>query len=292
MLIPSTETLRLPSFRQPPSQYLDVGHSQLAYRRCGSGPDLLLVHGWPLHAATFRALLPELAKRFTCHLLDLPGAGFTRSREDAPIDVASHAQTLRLAVDRLQLERYAILAHDSGGAIARLLAADDARVTRMVLGPTEIPGHHPALITLLQTLARIPGGPGLLRQAMRVGWLRRSSICFGSAFADPSFVEGEFYALFLEPLFASWEAFRRQFRFLANLDSALIDGLTEVHARIGAPTLLIWGDADPTFPVDKARAMSTQLGGYFEVLAGGKTFVHEEQPEAFLRHALPFLQSR
>ncbi len=283
--------LRLPSFHDAPREFIDVGHSQLAYRRCGEGPDLVLVHGWPLHAATFRALLPTLARRFTCHLLDLPGAGFTRTDAHAPLDLASHALALRSAIDQLQLARYALLAHDSGGAIARLIAAEDDRVTRLVLGPTEIPGHHPALITMLQTLGRIPGGAAMLRRSMRWRWLRQSNLCFGSAFADPSLAEGEFFELFLKPLFDSHDAFDKQFRFLRNMDQHLIDRMPELHARIRAPTLLIWGDADPTFPLAKAQPLARQfgLGADFVALRHGKTFVHEEQPEAFLSHALPFL---
>lgn len=284
--------LRLPSFRQPPTQYIDIGHSKLAYRRCGSGPDLVLVHGWPLHSGTFRALLPVLAPHFTCHLFDLPGAGFTVSRADAPLDLASHATALRGALDRLALGRYALLAHDSGGAVARLVAADDARVTRLVLGPTEIPGHTPFVITMLQAVAAIPGAPALLRQAMRVRWLRQSNLCFGTAFADPAHVEGEFFELFLAPLFAAEDAYRRQLRFLQNLDQALVDRMPAVHAKITAPTLLIWGEADPTFPCAKARPLARQFGGgaSFTALAGGKTFVHEEQPEAFAQQALSFLR--
>jgi haloalkane dehalogenase len=289
----SGEPLRLPSFHEAPSTRLDVGHSQLAYRRCGRGPDLVLVHGWPLHSATFRAMLPALASRFTCHLIDLPGAGFTVSRPDAPLDMESHAAALRSAIDQLDLDDYALLAHDSGGAVARLLAADDARVTRLVLGPTELPGHYPGVIAIMQTLARIPGGPALVRQSLRMRWVRQSSLCFGSALADPAHAEGEFYELFVAPLLTSSAAFRGQFHFLRNFEQALIDRMPEVHARIQAPTLLIWGDADTIFPVEKARLMTPQFAGgaRFVVLPGGKTFVHEEQPEAFLRHALPFLSS-
>src|SRR5262245_53887289 len=67
------------AFRGPPRAFLDVGHSRLAYRRFGQGPDVVLVHGWPLHSATFRRLVPLLADAFTCHLFDLPGAGQTES---------------------------------------------------------------------------------------------------------------------------------------------------------------------------------------------------------------------
>src|SRR5262245_49620105 len=80
--IPGARTLRESDVTRAlcaaPTERIDVGHSRVAYYRFGSGPDLVFVHGWPLHAATFRKVVPELATAFTCHLIDLPGAGQTR----------------------------------------------------------------------------------------------------------------------------------------------------------------------------------------------------------------------
>ena len=39
-------------FRRPPERFLDVGTGEVAYRRVGSGPDVLFVHGWPVSGAT------------------------------------------------------------------------------------------------------------------------------------------------------------------------------------------------------------------------------------------------
>ena len=69
-------------FRRPPLRYLDVGEGEVAYRRVGTGPDVLFVHGWPVSGATFRTLLPHLAPHVTCHLLDLVGAGSSRFGPD------------------------------------------------------------------------------------------------------------------------------------------------------------------------------------------------------------------
>ena len=98
-----------------PREPIDVGHSRLAYYRAGRGPDLVFVHGWPLHAATFRNLVARLEDDYTCHLVDLPGAGATISSADAPIDLVAHARTVRAAIDKLGLTSYAFVAHDSGG---------------------------------------------------------------------------------------------------------------------------------------------------------------------------------
>ena len=134
-------TRSMPDFRVPPRELVDVGHSRLAYRRVGRGPDLLLVHGWPLTMATYRRLLPTLAEQFTCHLVDLPGAGFTEISERTPISMHDHCDTLERAIEVIGLDRYALLAHDSGGFFARAVAARHGdRVTGIVLGNTETPG--------------------------------------------------------------------------------------------------------------------------------------------------------
>jgi haloalkane dehalogenase len=281
----------LASFRGAPHAHLDIGHSRLAYRRFGRGPDLVFVHGWPLHAGTYRALVPLLADRFTCHLLDLPGAGQTQCTAQTPIDLASHAASLRKAIQKLALTRYALVAHDSGGGIARLLAADNPQVSALLLSGTEIPGHHAAVVAFLQVMSKLPGGVGMLMATMRLRAVRRSNLGFAGCFQDLSHLDGEFHELFIEPLFRSRELAARQFELVRRFDVALLARLDEVHRRIHVPSLLVWGDQDPIFPIEKARAMLPQFAGgaRLEVLAGGKTFVHEEQPAALAALARPFL---
>jgi len=59
----------------------------------GSGPDLILIHGWAMHAGIFAPLTERLAREFRVHLVDLPGHGY--SRDDlAALDPAYSAATL------------------------------------------------------------------------------------------------------------------------------------------------------------------------------------------------------
>lgn len=44
----------------------------------GSGPDLVLIHGWALHGGVFSPLAERLSDRFRLHLVDLPGHGHSR----------------------------------------------------------------------------------------------------------------------------------------------------------------------------------------------------------------------
>jgi haloalkane dehalogenase len=289
---PLTESDAAAAFRRGPDARLDVGHSRLAYWRFGRGPDVVLIHGWPLHSATFRNLVPLLAEDFTLHLFDLPGTGKTEWDNDAPLDLASHATTARRAIDALGLSRYALLAHDSGGTVARMVAAEDERVCGIALGNTEMPGRQPWLIRLLVRLQRSDLMRGSLLTLMRFRLIRQSPLGFRGCFTDPAFVEGEFGDLFVRPMFTSRRAAYGQLALLRNLDFGVFDRLVDAHARIRAPVLCVWGVDDPFFPIAKARAMLAQFpaGATLVEIPGAKLFAHEDHPKEFAALVRPFLQ--
>jgi haloalkane dehalogenase len=278
------------AFAKGPQRRIQAGAGALAYWRFGSGPDVVMVHGWPLHGATFRRLIPELAKQFTLHVFDLPRVGHTDWPTDAPHGFGPMTTALRAAIDSLGLGEYAILAHDSGGALARFVAAEDKRVRGLVLGNTEIPGHHPWQVKAYIGATKL-GMSGLFRRALGVGPLRRGPLGFGGCFTDGSYVDGEFGELFVKPFVTSKRVFEGQHALVESFDFGVLDTLDRVHAKITVPTLLIWGPDDPFFPVDKAKAMVGQFGGEAKLveIPGGKLFVHEDHPEAFVAHAAPFL---
>ena len=49
----------------------------------GSGPPLVLLHGWAMHGGVFEPLAQRMRARYTLHLVDLPGHGFSRDSEVA-----------------------------------------------------------------------------------------------------------------------------------------------------------------------------------------------------------------
>jgi pimeloyl-ACP methyl ester carboxylesterase len=276
---------------KPPSRFLDVGHSELAYRRVGSGPDVLLVHGWPVHMATWRGVVAHLSEDYTCHLLDLPGAGFSRCHDIHRIGLGAHVDTLREALAQLELGRFAVVAHDSGAAIARHVIADDERVTGLVMGNTEIPGHFPPLLALYIAIAKIPGGPRMFKTLMRSRTFRRSSLAFGTCFADLDQIDGPFHDMVTRPMLESPKRLRETMQLLNTLDIDVIKNLGRIHRKIQAPVQLIWGADDPFFPLDKARRMVDDFpaGGDITVLDPGKLFVHEERPADFATATATFL---
>ncbi len=63
----------------------------ISRRTLGSGPDLVLVHGWGLHSGIWGGLAPELAQHFRVILVDLPGHGLSAAVPPGDIDTCADA---------------------------------------------------------------------------------------------------------------------------------------------------------------------------------------------------------
>jgi haloalkane dehalogenase len=277
-------------FRAAPDELLDVGAGAVAYRRIGSGPDVLFVHGWPVSGATFRTLLPYLVDHVTCHLIDLPGAGASRFDASTPITVAQHVQSVRRVLDRLGLSQVAVVGHDSGGLIARHAVAGDARLRAMGLINTEIAGHIGWRFRSFLAIRHLPGVGAGLGWVMGRPRLRRNRFVLGDAFADASHLEGEFDEFFLRPLHESSERRAAAVRVLRSFDYRLMHELDAIHRRITVPVQLVWGEADPFFPLPHAQRM---VAGFpdarLAVIQQAGLFSHEERPAEVAQALLPTL---
>jgi len=275
-----------------PVERINCGDAVLALRRFGSGPPLLLVHGFPLSGYTWRQVLPALARQHTCYVPDLAGFGDSGWSKATAFNFYDHARRLKVLADQLGLKRYHLMAQDTGATMARCLALiDGARVERLVLLNTEIPGHRPPWIPLYQWLVRRAPGAGLsFRMLMRSSWFLRSGMGFGGCFHDLALIEGDFHAHFVQPLIASAQRTEGMTRYLGGLYWDAVDELRQKHAQLRMPVLLVWGEDDPTFPVALARAMTRQFANARLVaIPGAKLLVHEEKPDAVTQAVMPFL---
>jgi haloalkane dehalogenase len=280
-------------YRQLPVKQITTPLVSMGYRCIGQGPDVVMVHGWPLSGITFRATARALSERYRIWLPDLPGAGSTPYVAEMGEFFAGGARVLRDFVDAAGLGRFALIGHDSGGAMARMLAADAPdRVTAMVLAGTEIPGHVPSDVRRLQRMTGLPFARGVFKLALRSKFIARSSLLgFGLCFGDRARIDGEFRQACVEPLTRDVDGAFMQ------LASADLDGtcerLIEVHSRIVAPTQLVWGERDSYFPLGLVREKLEPLPWVrgLTVVAGNRLLVHEESPEVFTRAAFDLLDS-
>ena len=95
-------------------------------------PRFIALHGWLDNAASFLPLLPHLPE-LDLLLLDFPGHGHSAHLPPgAEYGLATHLHAVLDAADALGWDRFGILGHSMGAAIAALAAAAvPARVERL-----------------------------------------------------------------------------------------------------------------------------------------------------------------
>lgn len=99
-------------------EFTEVDGVRMHYVTGGSGPPLVLLHGWPQTWFAWRDVMPALADHFTVYALDLPGLG---DSEGAPpsYDKATLARYVHGLVDgELGLRDVRLVGHDLGAAVA------------------------------------------------------------------------------------------------------------------------------------------------------------------------------
>ena len=138
---------------------------------------------------------------------------------------------------------------------------------------------------------RMPGMQLVMRQLLRSQAFRSSGMGFGGCFCDLTLLDGDFHDRFVMPCIRSAQTTEGLTRYLIGLGWQDVDILAQRHAEIRRPVLLIWGEADPTFPIDRARGMIPQFADCrgLHAIPGARLLVHEEKPREVAAALVPFL---
>ena len=102
-------------------KHLHLHGDRVAYREAGTGEALLLVHGMAGSSATWRAVLPELSKKYRVIAPDLIGHG----QSDKPrgdYSLGAFAAWLRDLLDELGIARATVVGQSLGGGVAMQFA--------------------------------------------------------------------------------------------------------------------------------------------------------------------------
>jgi haloacetate dehalogenase len=117
---------------------IETGETTIFVRRRGSGPPVLLLHGFPQTHLMWRDVAPRLAARFTVVCADLRGYGRSGCPASAP-DHAPYAKRAMAAdmvrvMERLGFPRFSVAGHDRGGRVAYRMALDHPdRIDRLAV---------------------------------------------------------------------------------------------------------------------------------------------------------------
>ena len=103
--------------------YFDYLGFEIFYRREGSGPNLLLIHGYPFNSWDWALIWPTLTGRFTVIAPDMIGMGFSAKPVAYEYTVADHADMHEALLHHLGIGSAHILAHDLGDSVGQEMLA-------------------------------------------------------------------------------------------------------------------------------------------------------------------------
>lgn len=268
----------------------------------GSGPPLLLLHGYPQTHAMWHRIAAPLAERFTVVCADLRGYGDSAK----PVSDATHAAYAKRAMAQDMVEvmrtlgfaRFRLAGHDRGGRVAHRLCADhpDAveRVAVLDISPTrrmyrdtnqDFATAYYHWFFLIQPYDL----PERLIGADPVYYLRRKVAGWGSAglsIFDPRAL-GEYERCFANA--ATIHATCEDYRAAASIDLAHDDADVAAGRKVACPLLALWGEKGVVHrlchPLDDWREVAQDVHG--RALPSGH-YLAEEAPEATLAELLAF----
>src|SRR5205809_5411130 len=107
---------------------IQTGETIIFVRSYGSGPPILLLHGFPQTHLMWRSVAPLLARNFTVICADLRGDGSSgcpaSTPDHSPYAKRAMAQDMVTVMERLGFPRFSVAGHDRGGRVAYGMALE------------------------------------------------------------------------------------------------------------------------------------------------------------------------
>jgi pimeloyl-ACP methyl ester carboxylesterase len=249
--------------------FLQVGEAALALEDTGSGPPVLLLHGFPSTRRLWGDVIPLLAAAGRRVLApDLAGYGDSPCGQAIEPDMETQARILISLLDALGIARADIVAHDVGTAAAQIMVA---RARDRVRGLVLIDGVHGAEWAMTQ-LADIRAWDPAHAARLHPLLVRRVRMSGSAARLDAEPVRA-----MMEP-YEGENGGRKLIRAARALRPEQTAELGPALRTSGVPALVIWGDHDPYLSVaDVGGPLAALLGARLLVLQGGH-FLPLERP--------------
>jgi pimeloyl-ACP methyl ester carboxylesterase len=284
---------RLVGARPAATEALSTGGAVLHSVIGGSGPALVLLHGWPQTWWAWHRVMLALAERFTVIAVDLPGLGDS-SRPGTGYDTDNVSALVHALVADLGHEEIFLVGHDWGGAVAYSYAAQfRSAVRRLVVIEMLVPGFgweplltpNPAGWVWHMAFHAVPDVPEMLTAGKERAYLSYFLKTLGAY--DPTAVTeedvDEYVRCYTAP--GAWHAAFQYYR--AWFDDV---AQNECHAAVPLeiPVLGIGGSfSSATFPEESLRAVARNVSGHVIDRCGH--WIASEQPDALVDALVNFL---
>jgi len=283
------------------AHWIDTSAGRMFARAGGSGPPLLLLHGYPQTNVMWHRVAPALAERFSLVIPDLPGYGWSAVPEaqadHAPYTKRAMADAMIEIMDHLGHATFRLAGHDRGGRVAYRLALDHpgrlVKLATLDIVPTlemwqrmtaqsAFSAWHWTFLAQPEPLPELLLGKAANAyfDLLTASWAKRSGDAFDAR------AVAHYRASFTDPLriHASCEDYRAGH----TTDAAFDEADRKAGKTIDAPMLALWGTrgAVSRLPVlDIWRVWARDVRG-FAVESGH--FIPEENPDATVKALTEF----
>ncbi|MGH2833888.1 MAG: alpha/beta fold hydrolase [Solirubrobacteraceae bacterium] len=276
-----------------PDRSIDLPQGPIRYRDTGSGQAIVFIHGLLVDGTLWRKVIPHLSDSFRCIVPDWPLGSHRASLSDgADRSPRGIAHLVADFLAQLELENVTVVANDTGGAIAQLLATErPERLGRLVLTPCDAYENFlPPAFKPMQWLARVPGAATLALQPMRSALIRRSPLGFGLLSKRP--IPNEITARWMAPALADRAIRRDVLGLLRGIDARDTLAAAEKLRSFDRPTLIAWAPEDLFFKLRFAEALAQTIPDCrLELIHDSRAFVPEDQPERLAELIAQFMQT-
>ncbi|MBN8618356.1 MAG: alpha/beta hydrolase [Anaerolineae bacterium] len=260
--------------------------TNLHYTTSGTGPDVLLIHGWASSGQMWSRLTRDLQHRARFWSVDLYGFGQSpRPLGDEVIEVDHHKDMLLEFCDHYRLRPRLVIGHSMGGMLTLKLAAENpALMERLVLISPVVTGRFGYPLELNRLLSTDWANFTLSRS--KPFWMLAQNV-LSPIFSRPAhwyLDEEAAQRILIDFQRASWQASTYALQSIAREN--LHPHLPAVHH----PTLVIVGSRDTTVPPDEARLAARELPhGHLLELPTAHHQPLDEQPQQVVSAIADFL---
>ena len=233
---------------EKPGSLIDIDGYKVHYVEAGTGPAILMLHGFGGTTASYRKLVPLLSNDHRCVAVDLKGFGYSERDATTGLSHTDQVEMLTKLLEQLGIERASVIGHSMGGAIAQRLAAS-----------------HPDRVDALILAASMPADRRMGRGAVRGAGLLRPFLpllegiaaraLLRGSFHDESLMRQDLIEMYLRPahIRGSRAGLAKMIR-----DGALRDEPVDM-SRLSMPVLILAAAHDRISPLSMAQRLREVL---------------------------------
>ena len=252
--------------------FLEVDGLRVHVELAGSGPPLVLLHGWGSSAQSFSILVPALARQYRVCAVDFPGFGLSEAPPSV-WGVDDFATSVLALLQRLGIEHAHLLGHSHGGRVGIAIAAQYPQLVDKLVLVDSAGIRPPRTLRLRLRGATARAGRQLLSHRLAGAPGRRALHALYTSLGMSDYANAG-------PL-------RATFVRIVNED------LSGRLPAIAAPTLVVWGSGDTETPLWMGERMAQTIpNARLVILENAGHYCFLDSPRSFEASVLDFLADK